>query len=75
MFVQRFALVVHTGLANYPAVPSSSKASQLTISFCSVHPLHAVLDELLMEFTLVNYNLVNARTLSLLAITAGNDTP
>lgn len=73
VFVQRFALVVHTGLANHPAVPSSSRASQLTISFCSVHPLHAVLDELVMEFTLINYNLISATNLSLQAFTIGKD--
>jgi hypothetical protein len=36
-------------------------------------PLHAMLDERVMEFTLVNYNLVNAPNLSLRTFTIGKD--
>ena len=36
-------------------------------------PLHAMLDERVMEFTLVNYNLVNAPNLMLGTFTAGKD--
>lgn len=38
-------------------------------------PLHAVLDELVLEITFVNYNPVIALHLSLRTFTAGNDTP